>query len=257
MKVSDLYSLQDRVAIVTGARRGIGAAIALMLAEAGAHVVVCDIEIDSGELADVTQKIAQMGRRSLALKADVSVKTEVETVVAKTLAEFGQINILVNNAGSGRGFGVLDISEEDWDRTMAVNLKGTMLFCQAAGRHMAERRAGCIVNIASIAGMKAIRERARPYAASKAATIMLTRELARELGPYNIRVNAVAPGSIRTEMMRSVWTDAERMKALAASSFLGRMAEPEEVASVVLFLVSDGAAWITGQAVRADGGTLA
>jgi NAD(P)-dependent dehydrogenase (short-subunit alcohol dehydrogenase family) len=152
---------------------------------------------------------------------------------------------------------VLSITEEDWDRTMEINLKGSMLFCQAAGKHMAGQKSGCIINIASIAGMKAIRDFARPYAASKAALIMLTRELAHELGQYNIRVNAIAPGSIRTEMMKSVWADPDRMRALQVSSFLGRMAEPEEVASVALFLASDGANWITGQAIRVDGGTLA
>lgn len=257
MKARDLYDLAGKVAIVTGARRGIGAAIAVLFAEAGADVTVCDIESETGELEAIAAGVRETGRRSLAVRADVAVKADVENVVGKTFAEFGQIDILVNNAGMGIGNRVLEIGEEDWDRTVAVNLKGTMLFCQAAGRHMVERKSGCIINIASIAGLKAVREFARPYAASKAGVIMLSRELARELGPHGIRVNAIAPGGIRTEMMRWLWEDAERLKAATAGTLLGRMGEPEEVASVALFLASEGAAWITGQVIRVDGGTLA
>jgi NAD(P)-dependent dehydrogenase (short-subunit alcohol dehydrogenase family) len=257
MKVSDLYDLTDKVAIVTGARRGMGAAIAEMFAAAGAHVVVCDIEVEDGALEAVAERIRSLGRRSLALKADVSVKDDVGRVVKETIREFGQIDILVNSAGSSRDGRVLEISEEEWDRTMDVNLKGVMLFCQAAGRHMVERQRGCIINIASIAGMKAVANHARPYAASKAAVIMLSRELAKEFGPHNIRVNAISPGTVRTELMKPVWGNPERMRVIAATSFLGRIAEPEEIASVVLFLASEGAGWITGQTIRVDGGTLA
>jgi NAD(P)-dependent dehydrogenase (short-subunit alcohol dehydrogenase family) len=257
MKVADLYTLTDKVAIVTGARRGIGAAIALMFAEAGAHVVVCDCIIEGGELEGVAGKIREICRRSIAIQADVSIKADVENVVQKTIAEFGRIDILVNNAGSGRGHKLLEATEEDWDETIAVNLKGTMFFCKEAGKHMMERQSGCIINIASIAGLKAVRDYVRPYAASKAAVIMLSRELARELGPYNIRVNAIAPGGILTESMRSTPGDPERLRQLVTGSFLGRMAEPEEIASAVLFLVGDGAAWITGQVLRVDGGLLA
>ncbi|MDP2919901.1 MAG: SDR family oxidoreductase [Dehalococcoidia bacterium] len=257
MKVADLYSLTDKVAVVTGARRGIGAAIALTYAEAGAHVAMCDIEMADGELDAVAQKINELGRKSLALKADVSVNTDVQYVVRKTIEEFGRIDILVNNAGSGKGTRLLETTEEDWDHTLAVNLKGTVLFCREVGKHMVERQSGCIINIAAIGGLKAIRDYVRPYAAAKAAVIMLSREFAREVGPFNVRVNAIAPGGIRTELTRSIWGDPERLKQATAGTFMGRMAEPEEVASVALFIAGEGAAWITGQVIRVDGGALA
>ncbi len=257
MSVFELFLLEGRTAVITGARRGIGEAIARMFAEAGADIVVSDIVTDTSELDGVAGKIERMGRRSLAIGADVSRKSDVDNLVEKTIGEFGAIDILVNNAGIGVGGKLLDLPEDRWDTGMDINLKGCYLCCQAVGRGMVERERGNIINISSVEGLKAVRDTATPYAASKAGMIMLTRGLARELAQHNIQVNAIAPGSIRTEMMRYLWGNQERYQEIMDRSLQGRMAEPKEVASVALFLASAASSWVTGQTIVVDGGFLA
>jgi NAD(P)-dependent dehydrogenase (short-subunit alcohol dehydrogenase family) len=257
MSSLDLFALKDRVALVTGARRGIGAAVALMLAEAGADLVVSDVICDTGELDGVVEKIRQSGHRALAVKCDVSLKSDVDGMVQKAIDTFGQIDILVNNAGAGKGGSLLECCEEDWDYTLGINLKGCYLCCQAVAKHMMARKKGAIVNINSVESLKAVYETSHAYAVSKSGMTLITRGLAREMAKHGIRVNEVAPGSIRTEMMKHVWSDPERMERVRAMSLWGRMAEPEEVASTVLFLASDAASWVNGVTLIVDGGFLA
>jgi len=277
VSVSDLLSLKGRVALVTGAKRGIGRAIALTLAEAGADVTVCDVEIEGDELGAVAEEVKKLGRRSLAIEADVSRKDQVQSMVERVLGEFGQIDILANNAGiSGMGF--MDNPDEAWDRVLDVNLKGCYLCSRAVAEGMIKREKGTIISIASVEGLRGgvvarsvaqavqalgIPEMtrpaftARPYNISKAGIIMLTRVLARQLGAYGIRVNAIAPGGIKTEMIRMVWSQPEFLKLLEEQVPLGRIAEPTEIANVALFLASDASSYVTGHTLVADGGLLA
>jgi NAD(P)-dependent dehydrogenase (short-subunit alcohol dehydrogenase family) len=257
MAALDLFSLKDRVAIVTGARRGRGAATAIRLADAGADVCISDVESATGELDAVADKIRQAGRRALPQKCDVSLKSDIDAMVQRTIDTFGKIDILVNNAGAGRGGSLLQCSSEDWDFTLNINLKGCYLCCQAVARHMIERKTGTIINVNSVESKKAVYEVSHAYAVSKAGMNLVTRGLARELAKNGIRVNEVAPGSIRTEMLRHVWSDPERMEQIKKMSLWGRMAEPEEVASTILFLASDAASWVNGHTLIVDGGYLA
>ena len=268
-------SLEGKVALVTGAKGGIGRAIALAFAEAGADVAICDYVIDDGELGAVAKEIQRFGRRSLAVQTDVSQKAEVDNLVQRVEKELGPIDILVNNAGiSGLGT-VAATQEEAWDRVIDINLKGCYLCSQAVGKGMIERKKGSIISIASVEGLvggvtaRALMASAqapqpaitvpspRPYNISKAGVIMLTRVLARQLGSYGIRVNAIAPGGIRTEMTRFFWTQPELLKRFESQVPMGRIAEPEEMASVALFLASDAASYVTGHTIVADGGLLA
>jgi len=259
-------SLEGKAAIVTGARRGIGKAIALGFAEAGADVAICDCQVDDGELHAVAREIRNHGRRSMALQADISLKPDVDNLVKRTKSAFGKIDILVNNAGVSTGGSLLDLSEEEWDRVMNINLKGFFLCCQAAAKEMALQRKGSIINIASVIGMKAfVNEKADilntppeacVYPITKAGTIMLTRRLAWELAGLNIRVNAIAPGQVLTEFNRA-WGDLEEQKRRSAFVPMNRMAVPDDIAGATLFLASETSNYITGHTIVVDGGLLA
>jgi len=256
MNTCELFSLKDRVAVITGARRGIGAAIATLMAGAGADVSISDIDVSTGELDKVAENIRQTGRRALAVKVDASLKTDWENMVNLTIKEFGKIDILVNNAGGGRGGTLLTCPEEDWDFTMNVNLKSVYLGCKIVAPYLINQKKGAIININSVESLKAVLPRSHPYAITKSAMTMITKGLARELAKSGIRVNEIAPGSIKTEMMRYVWGQPgfdERMKQF---SMWGRMAEPEEIGSVAVFLASDAASWVNGATIVADGGAL-
>jgi NAD(P)-dependent dehydrogenase (short-subunit alcohol dehydrogenase family) len=251
-------SLEGKVAIVTGARRGNGEAIALTLAEAGADVAVCDLVVEDGLLEAVGKKIRGFGRRSLTVQADVRQKTDVDNMVQRVMDEFGVIDILVNNAGVFIAGEVLDFSEEDWDKTIDINIKGYYLCSQAVGRRMVERKGGNIISIASTNSFVLAKEEG-PYSISKAGVVMLTKGLAKELASYNIRVNAIAPGWIRTEMSREIWSqpESEYAKQELAKILLGRLGEPSEVANVALFLASEASSFITGATIIVDGGFIA
>ena len=268
-------SLEGKVALVTGAKGGIGRAIALAFAEAGADVAVGDYVIDDGELGAVAEEIQRFGRRALAIQADVSQKVEVDNLVQRVEDELGPVDILVNNAGIS-GMGTLAATlEEAWDRVIGINLKGCYLCSQVVGEGMIERKKGSIISIASVEGlMGGVLERTlissapvprpaitvpspRPYNISKAGVIMLTRVLARQLGSYGIRVNAIAPGGIRTEMTRFAWAEPELLKRFESHVPLGRIGDPEEMAGVALFLASDASSYVTGHTIVADGGLLA
>ena len=248
--------LTDKVAIVTGARRGIGEAIALTFAEAGADVVVCDMVADTGELKAVVDEIQRLGRRSLAVQTDISQKAEVERLLQKTVDEFGGIDILVNNAALMCRVPLLELPEDEWDRVIDTNLKGYFLCCQVVGRKMMEQERGNIINIASGAGIMPRNSRGS-YAISKAGVIMLTRVLAREFGP-EIRINAIAPSAETPGQQANApdLADPEIIAQVLAHVPLGRLGELGEMASVALFLASDASSFVTGHTLVADGGLL-
>jgi len=247
-------SLAGKVAIVTGSSRGIGKGIALMFAEAGADVVVCSRNTD-GNLEPAADEVRKLGRRSLAIRADVTQKGEVENLVRKTRDELGAVDILVNNAGTVLRANVVEHSEEDWDKVLDTNLKGVFLCSQAAGRVMMEQKRGNIINIASYRGIWAAPGRVS-YSVSKAGVIMLTSVLAYEFASYNIRVNAIAPGWVKTGLTEPYWGDPKRSKTVTDTISMERWSTVEEIAKVALFLASEAASYVTGHTLLADGGIV-
>ncbi len=246
-------SLIGKTALVTGSRRGIGQAIALAIAGAGADVVVCDLVTEDSRLDPVVEEIRKIGRRSMAVRADVSRKEDVEIMV-RTAAKMGRIDILVNCAGIWiPGQTLLECTEENWDRVMDTNLKSMYLCCQAAGKIMVQQKSGNIINLSSRVGLDpGIGVGA--YSISKAGIIMLTRQLSLELAPYHIRVNAIAPGIVKTDFNLDFWKNPDTGRAAEASVPLGRLAEPEDIADAVVFLASDAARYITGEVLNISGG---
>jgi gluconate 5-dehydrogenase len=248
------FSLEGKAAIITGGKQGIGRAIALAFAEAGADVAVCGRVIEDGKLQAVADEIQSLGRRSLAVQADISRKADVDNLVQRVMDEFGGIDILVNNAGKFILKPLLDTPEDEWDEIIDINLKGYYLCSQAAGRIMVERKSGTIINIGSRIGIRALKNRAA-YSIAKAGVLMLTRVLALELGELNIRVNAIAPGVVKTEITRKLWSDPETLKKFESMIPLGgRWAEPDDIVGAALFLASDASSYITGDTVLVDGG---
>jgi len=262
-----MYNLNGQVAIVTGAGSGIGRAIAMRLSLEGATIMAADL---NGKAAEkLIEEIKSLGRRGLAVQVDVSSEKDVERMVKETMDNFAQIDILVNNAGTGSMGLIIDHSEEDWERPMRVNLKGTFLCCRTVAKEMIPRRRGRMVNIASIAG-KSGEEFIGAYCASKFGVIGLTQVLAKELGRYRITVNAVCPGYVWTPMWEDLakWFK-ESFPSLADKSLqeifenrmksvtpLRRPQTPEDIASLVAFLVSEEAGNITGQSINVDGGAV-
>ncbi len=249
------FSLKEKVAIITGSSKGIGREIALVFAEAGADVVVCSRGLD-GSLEEVAEEIRQLGRHPLVVAADIRNKADVGKLVQRTVDEFGVIDILVNNAGLLFIAPFVEHGEEDWDRVMDTNLKGLYLCSQTVGRKMIEQKHGNIINMASIRGIAASQERAA-YCASKAGVIMLTRVMALEFARFNIRVNAIAPGWIKTKINEPLWSDPDIRQQIEAEVPLGHLAEPRDIAATALFLASEAARYITGETIAVDGGFLA
>ena len=252
--------LSGKVAVVTGAGRGIGAAIAGAFAQAGANLVVADL---NGEAAQETaHRLTALGRRALAVKTDVGVGLDVCQLFDIVRSEFGSLDILVNNAGIWFRKPFLEISDSEWDRVLTTNLKGSFLCAQQAARMMMPRMGGCIINIASHAGLFYSRGQGVHYAASKAGIIQMTRVLAFELGPYQIRVNAIAPGGINTASSSALKLEAtdDLGGAVAGretqSNPLGRRGEPEDISGAALFLASPMASFITGQTLIVNGGSI-
>ena len=249
------FRLDGRVAVVTGGSRGIGRAVALGLAQAGADVVVAARKAQ--DLDPVADEIRALGRRGLAVPTHLGRRPEIDRLFDATLDTFGRVDVLVNNAATNPVFGpLLDIDEDAWDRIMTLNVKGYLLASQRAARAMAPLGRGAIVNIASTAGL-----RASPglgaYSVSKAAVIMLTRVLGRELAPLGIRVNGVAPALIETRFSEALWKNPEILSGYLRSTPLGRAGQPEEVAGAVVYLCSDASSYVTGQTLLLDGGHLA
>ena len=258
-----MTDLAGRVALVTGAGEGIGRATALALAEAGADVVVNDLRPEAA--AATAAAVEKLGRRGLAVAADVAVVADVERLFEETASAMGRLDVLVNNAGLIRPVGFGHVTEEDWDHTFAVNAKGVFFCMQAGAPLLAFGGGGVIVNLASIAGRGAA-TLSLPYAASKAAVISLTQQAARVLARSHVRVNAICPGVVNTAfnwrldeligVQQRRLPKGEFLRERAESVPLGRLAEPEEIAAVVVFLASPAGSYITGQTITVDGGFL-
>ena len=241
--------LKDKSAIETGGSLGIGAAIALDLAQNGANVAI-NYRKHIDEANQIVEQIKKLGRKGLAIKADVSSAADANNMIQAVLKEFGRLDILVNNAGINQDSVVWKMTEEQWDNVININLKGFFNYIRAAPIFK-EQQSGKIVNITSINGLRGKFGQSN-YAASKAGIIGLTKSVAREMGKYNVNVNAVAPGLIETDMVKSA-PEEVRQKALA-EIVIGRIGQPEEVASVVTFLCTEKARHITGEVIKVDGG---
>ncbi len=245
-------NLVNKVAIVTGAGRGIGKAIAIALAREGANIIAIDVDIQTAE--KVAKEIKSLDRQAWAIRVDVSDSKEVNRMAQSVLKKFKRVDILVNNAAIIRRGSIEDLKEDDWDRVMDVNLKGAFNCMKAVVGTMKKQRYGKIVNISSIAGKIGDLASAPCYGASKAGMTCLAKSLARELASYNINVNVVAPHAIETDMSKE-WSE-EKRKSIIANIPLGRMGEPEDIAEAVVFLVSDKAKFITGEVLDVNGGCL-
>ncbi|MCJ7660497.1 MAG: SDR family oxidoreductase [Anaerolineales bacterium] len=246
--------LSDKVALVTGAARGIGRAIAMAFAEHGAHVAVADLLLDGGQA--VTREIDDAGGpRAIALHLDVPDPESVRLAVAAVVVEFGRLDILVNNAGIHRGHLIVDFPLDDWEAVFAINVRGALLCSQAAAKQMiTQGEGGCILNMSSASGKKPDQKGAA-YCASKSAIIGLTRVLALELGQYGIRANVVLPGATDTQMLREVVDRVPGlMDELVTRSLLNRIATPRDQANAFVFLASDLASHITGEQLVVSGG---
>ncbi|GIP23284.1 MULTISPECIES: SDR family oxidoreductase [Paenibacillus] len=242
-------SINEQVAIVTGASRGIGQQIAVQLAQSGVKVVV-NYSSNATKADEVVKTIEQSGGEAIAIRADVSKVSEVEALFSETLERFGRVDILINNAGIMEGRAIADVTEEDFDRNFAVNVKGTYFACQQAMQHMAE--GGTIINFStSVAG--AMLPTYSIYAATKGAVEQLTRQLAKEFGPRNIVINCIAPGQVATDLFLNGKSE-ELVDSYRRMNAFGRLGEPEDIANVIELLVSGKARWITGQTIRVNGG---
>lgn len=243
--------LTNKVAIVTGATQGIGLACAQRLVAEGANVMLVDIKPDGAQAA------ATLGEQARFFAADVSQKADVDALVAATLAAFGQIDILVNNAGVTHAADFLDLTEEDFDRVLRINLKSMFLCGQAVAREMVKRHSGCIINMSSVNSELAIPNQV-PYVVSKGGINQLTKVMALNLAPHGVRVNGIGPGTILTELAKkAVLGSPEARHTILSRTPMGRCGEPEEVASIAAFLASDDASYMTGQTLFVDGGRLA
>ncbi len=246
--------LSGQVALVTGAGRGIGRAIAIALADAGALVCVNDINPDTARAT--ADEILASGGQAFDYVADVSLKMQIGSMIEAARDRWGRLDILINNAGVEPKASVLALDEWDWERTINVNLKGTFLCTQLAGRVMRDQGSGIIVNIASIAGHKSPLPNASAYCASKAGVVGFTRECAREFAAFGIRVNAVCPGVIITPMTQKSRDDPDIMRKWMEDIPQNRLGEAAEVAAVVLFLCSGAASYVNGHALIVDGGKV-
>lgn len=253
--LAKLFSLPGKVALITGASRGIGRSIALAFAEAGAKLAVSSRNKRPPELEKVAEQVRAMGGEALVIPAHVGKKAEVQKLVQGTLQAFGRIDVLVNNAGANPILSsMVDLEEEAFDKVLEVNLKGAFLMSKAVAKEMIKQGGGRIINISSVSGLRARADQTGAYCISKAALNMMTQVMARELAPHNILVNAIAPGSIKTEFSRVNWTDPDRQAQRIREIELKRFGEPEEVVGLALFLATEASSFVTGEIIRVDGG---
>jgi NAD(P)-dependent dehydrogenase (short-subunit alcohol dehydrogenase family) len=247
--------LDDRVAIVTGASRGIGRAIALGLARAGAHVALAARK--QPDLDAVADEVRALGRRALAVAGHMGRRPDVDRLFEATVREFGRLDVLVNNAATNPVFGpLIEIEEEAWDKIQGLNVKGYLFAAQRAAKLMMAAGKGAIVNVSSTGGLRASAGLGA-YSVSKAAVVMLTRVLARELAPFGVRVNAIAPALVETRFSEALWKTPEILEQYLKTTPMGRTGQPEEMAGAVVYLCSDAASYVTGQTLVLDGGHLA
>lgn len=245
-------SLQGKITLVTGASRGIGRAVALILADAGADVAIASRS--QADLEKVAEEIRALGRKALVVPTHIRKVDNLTTLVETVKNEFGRIDILVNNAATNPGMGpFVEQDERMYDQIMNTNLKGYTILSQLVGKIMVEQGGGNIINISSVGGVTPDNGLGL-YCISKAGIIMLTRAMAKELGPSNIRVNGLAPGVVQTRFSQALWTNESLMQEEMKHTPLNRIAQPEEAARVVLFLASDASSYITGQTIVMDGG---
>ncbi len=254
MNSSELFRLEGKTALVTGSAQGLGKEIALGLAQSGCSLVLADL-VDPEETAI---QVGEIGSRSISVKADISDEAEVENVVAKAISEYEKVDILVNNAGISQlsYTATEDLPVGEWDKIMAVNLRGTFLCCKHAGKQMIQCGGGSIINISSTAGTTGI-VRAPAYCASKAGIILLTKSLALEWARHNIRVNAIAPHYLETELTKGLRASEKVYDGLVKQIPMRRFAKPTEVVGAVLLLSSPASSYMTGTVVAVDGGFLA
>jgi NAD(P)-dependent dehydrogenase (short-subunit alcohol dehydrogenase family) len=246
------FSLKDKVALVTGASRGIGEAVAMGLARAGADLAIASRKLP--DLEKVGEAIRKLGRKCLTVQAHLGKVEEINSLVKRVLEEFGRIDILVNNAGANPTMAsAIEVDERAWDSIMNLNLKGLFFLSQAVARAMREKGGGKIINVSSIAGT-------RPdilplYSISKAGVNMATKVMASQWAPYNIRVNAIAPGLTKTRFSEALWNNPDILKMAMSKTPMGRPADPEEMVGAVIYLASDASSYVTGQVIAIDGGT--
>ncbi|MCL5950171.1 MAG: glucose 1-dehydrogenase [Chloroflexi bacterium] len=248
----NLFDLSDRSVIVTGAGRGIGRALALGLAQAGANLVIC--ARSRSELESLANQVEQMGRKALVAVTDIRQRDQVDGMVQAALAQYGCIDILVNNVGIALPQPAEQITEEAWDEVVDTNLKGTFFVSQAVARAMISRRRGVIINLASELAFVALPGYAC-YSATKAGIVMLTRALAAEWARYGIRVNAVAPAAVQTEANSVLATEDDRAQALARLP-IGRFGSVQDMVGAVIYLASDAASYVLGETIMVDGGRV-
>jgi 3-oxoacyl-[acyl-carrier protein] reductase len=246
--------LEGKKAIVTGGSRGIGRAIALMYAKEGADVLV-NYHSNDAAAKDTVAEIEKLGRKGIAVAADVADYTSAQNMVEECVKQLGGVDIVVNNAGVSKPSMLLKMKEEDWDAIINIHLKAAFNTTQAAGRHMKEQKSGKIINVISTAGIFGTIGQIN-YASAKAGIIGFTKSASRELGRYGINVNVICPGITKTEMTGKLQTDEKLKKIYEGRIQLGRFAEPEEIAPAFVFLASDDASYITGQVLGVDGGYI-
>ena len=249
----DKFSLDGQVGIVTGGGQGLGKAFCHAFAEAGADVVVAEINPETGPTT--VEEVTALGRRALFVETDVTDPESVERMVSKTVAEFGRIDFLMNNAGVVHHIPAEEVPLKEWQKVIDVNLTGLFICCQTVGRQMIEQRAGRIINIASMSGLIVnFPQHQTAYNASKAAVIHLTKSLAAEWAPYNVRVNAIAPGYMNTEMASPFFDDPEMGGVWIAAIPMKRPGEPEELGPAAVYLASEASSYVTGETIVIDGG---
>lgn len=252
--MSTLFDLTGQVALVTGASRGFGRSIAGALAGAGSDLVLTSRTLKDVEA--VAAELASTGRKILPLQADVTQVEEVEEAVRLAVAILGRIDVLINNAGINIRKPALELTETDWDQTLDTNVKGCFRVAKAVGRHMVARQKGCIVNIASMLASVTLPERAA-YASSKGGLVQMTRTLAVEWAPYNVRVNAICPGPFLTDLNKVILNDPEKVKFFMDRMPMKRFGKPEELHGAAIFLASEASSFITGTTIYIDGGWTA
>jgi NAD(P)-dependent dehydrogenase (short-subunit alcohol dehydrogenase family) len=255
MKVLDMMSLKSKVAVVTGGSSGLGVTFAQALAEVGANIVLAARRID--KLNDVADDLTRLGVKVKPVQCDVSQQDQVQALIDETLKTFGRMDIVVNNAGVAAMSPATEITIEEWNRVVSVNLTGTFLCARTAARQMMKRGGGKIVNIASIYGAVGDVFPASPYYATKGAVINLTRDLAVEWAPSKINVNAIAPGFFPSEMTEGIFQDPHYLEYINKQTPLGRTGNPEDLKGAIVFLASSASDYVTGQTIFVDGGWTA